>query len=110
MQTGINKFLEHFGFLRRKVEQKRVMRSLQHQRFLLRSGMKATAHVVEVEAQGHRINNLIEIKLALGIHKPDGKIIIAETHSIVDIHKIPIPGQKLQIWFTPQDISCVLIQ
>jgi hypothetical protein len=110
MQKSLHKFLEHLGFLRRMVEQKRIMRSLQHQRFLLRSGMKATAHVVEVETQGHRINNLIEIKLALGIHKPDGNVILTETHSIVEFHKIPIPGQKLQIWFTPQDISCVLIQ
>lgn len=110
MQKGINTLLDSVGFLRRFIAQKRILRNLQHQRFLLRTGMKATAHVVEVEAQGDRINNLIEVKLALGIHKPDGKVIIAETHSIVEVHKIPVPGQTLQIWFTPKDISCILIQ
>ena len=85
------------------------MNGLQQQRFLLRSGMQAMADVVEVQKKTCRVNDLVEIKLAVGIHKPDGKVVLAESHSVVNINKIPFAGQKLQIWFIPQDTSYILI-
>ena len=99
----------YFTLLKASSDRKRVMNSLQRQRYLLRTGIQTIADVVEVERKGSRVNNLIEIKIALGIHKPDGQIILAESRSVISIEKMPVPGQKLQIWMIPQDTSFILI-
>ena len=109
MKRLFDKVADWISALKTQTDRKKVMNGLQQQRFLLRSGMKAVADVVEVEKRICRVNDLIEIKLSIGIHKPDGNVVLAESHSVVNINKVPLPGQKLQIWFIPQDTSYILI-
>jgi hypothetical protein len=95
--------------LRTQSDRKKLINGLQQQRFLLRTGMQAVADVVEIQKKGIKINNLVEIKLVLSIHRSNGQIMLAESYSIVNIDKIPFQGQKLKIWFIPQDTSYILI-
>jgi|KBSSwiS6_1023812.scaffolds.fasta_scaffold11633_2 hypothetical protein len=109
MKRLFDKVTELVLTLRTQSDRRKLMNGLQQQRFLLRTGMQATADVVEIQKKGIRINNLVEIKFVLGIHKPNGQMMLAESYSIVNIDKIPLPGQKLKIWFIPQDTSYILI-
>ena len=109
MKRLFDKVADWISTLRTQTDRKKVMNGLQQQRFLLRSGMQGVADVVEVQRKTCRVNDLVEIKLAVGIHKPDGRVMFAESYSVVNINKVPFPGEKLRIWFIPQDTSYILI-
>ncbi len=95
--------------IRNHFRRKAILNGLRRQRHLLHAGLTGIADVVEVKPTCIQVNDLIEIRLELGIHKPDGRIIMTESRSVVDKTLIPVAGQKLKIHFLPRDTAYILI-
>ena len=98
-----------FNILRNHFHRKAILNGLSRQRHLLHAGLTAIADVVEVKLTCIQVNDLIEIRLELGIHKPDGRVLMAESRTVVNKSVIPAAGQKLKIHFLPRDTAYILI-
>jgi len=82
---------------------------LKHQRLLLRSGLEATAEVMDAVLFEDRVGSQLPIKLWIKLKKVDGSFLFTHTKTLVPISKIPSKGQLLQIKYIPGDIDSIVI-
>jgi len=109
LMKSIRKWLGRL-FFSKQVRRSLIMKKLQNQRFLLHSGLEATADVLNVERKGVTVHNLQEVNLFLGVHFPGHlKVEFICTTSVVEQTQLPKSGDKLNVKFNPMDTSAILI-
>ena len=99
-----NKIKRSFGSSHRK----EVFEQLQWQRFLLRTGVEATAQVLDLVEEHHPVHGFVQLRIWVLI-KVRGTITYRHIQTLVCYSKMPEIGNTIHIRYCPDDLSRVLI-
>lgn len=100
---------KNIGILWKKNRRKQIYDQLQQQRFLLRTGIPATAQVIDLVVQEESgMNDFVQMRLWVML-KMQGGISYQHIQTLMNKKDIPVVGQVLQIRCMPQDCSTVVV-
>jgi hypothetical protein len=89
-------------------KRKEVYRQLQWQRFLLKAGIPAAATIIDVDAEERVLPGWVQLDLFAMI-KVNERIVMRQVQTLVAAGKVPGIGDTLQIRFSEDNQSCILI-
>ena len=87
---------------------RQILEQLQQQRFLLRTGIPATAQVLDMVQEESEMNDFVLMRLWVML-KMQGDISYQHIQTLMKKKDIPVVGQILQIRCLPQDWSTVVV-
>ena len=81
---------------------------LQWQRFLLRTGVPATAHILDMVEEQDDLYGYVQLRMWVML-KIKGVIVYRHVQTLLNINQIPGIGDMIQIRYCPDDLSRIVI-
>jgi hypothetical protein len=91
-----------------KSERRKVYEQLQWQRFLLQTGVAASAQVLDLVEEHHPLTGYVQIRAWVMI-RVRGTITYRHIQTLVSYSRLPEVGSTVHIRYCPKDLSRVLI-
>lgn len=105
----MKKMFKNIFFLLKAKRRRQIYDQLQQQRFLLRTGIPATAEVLDLVVQeDSEMNDFVQMRLWVML-KMQGGTSYQHIQTLMNKKDIPVVGQVLQIRCLPQDWSTVVV-
>lgn len=104
----MSSLLNHIASIFQVNRRRRVYDQLQWQRFLLRTGIPATAHVLDMVQVKSEILEYVQVHIWVMV-RLKGSISYRHIQTLLDKKEIPAVGQTIHIRFCPDDMSKVII-
>ncbi len=99
---------KNIGILWRNNRRRQIYEQLQQQRFLLRTGIPATAQILDMVQEESEMNDFVQMRFWVML-KMQGGISYQHIQTLMNKKDIPAVGQVLQIRCLPQDWSTVVV-
>ncbi len=87
---------------------RKVYEQLQWQRFLLRTGVPATAHILDLVEEGNQILGYVQLRMWVEI-KIKGVVTYRHMQTLLSSNQKPQVGDVVHIRYCPDDLSRILI-
>ena len=81
---------------------------LQWQRFLLRTGVPATAHILDMVEEQDDLYGYVQLRMWVML-KIKGVIVYRHVQTLLNINQIPGIGDMIHIRYCPDDLSRIVI-
>lgn len=100
--------LENITRVFRLGDRRRVYNQLQWQRFLLRTGVPATAHVLDMVEEKGPMYGYVQIRFWVML-RVRGNITYRHIQTLLNKENLPSVGDTIHIRFCPDDMSKVIV-
>jgi hypothetical protein len=100
--------LKHIFQLVRGKRRRRIYEQLQWQRFLLRTGIPATAEVLDLVQEESEMSNYVQMRIWVML-KLKGTVSYQHIQTLLNKKDIPVIGQTIHIRYCADDMSNVII-
>jgi hypothetical protein len=100
--------LQWFNRLLQKNNRRLIYEQLQWQRFLLRTGVPATAHILDMVEENDQLLDYVQLRMWVML-KIKGVVTYWHMQTILSKEQTPQIGDVVHIRYCPDDLSRILI-
>lgn len=100
--------LQWFNRLLQKSSRRSVYEQLQWQRFLLRTGVPATAHILDMVEENDQLPDYVQLRMWVEM-KTKGVVTYRHIQTLLNRESKPQIGDIIHIRYCPDDLSRILI-
>lgn len=100
--------LQWFNRLLQKNSRRSVYEQLQWQRFLLRTGVPATAHILDMVEENDQLLGYVQLRMWVEL-KIKGVVTYRHIQTLLSREQKPQKGDIVHIRYCPDDLSRILI-
>jgi hypothetical protein len=101
-------FLEWLNNVLQKSSRRKVYEQLQWQRFLLRTGIPATARILDMVEEKRPLPGYVQMRLWIEL-RFKGAIAYLFMETLIDKTQLPAIGDTIHIRYCPDDMSRIII-
>ena len=100
--------LQSFNRLLQKNNRRLIYEQLQWQRFLLRTGVPATAHILDMVEENDQLLGYVQLRMWVML-KIKGVVTYRHMQTLLSKEQKPLVGDMVHIRYCPDDLSRILI-
>jgi hypothetical protein len=100
--------LQWFNRLLQKKSRRLIYEQLQWQRFLLRTGVPATVHILDMVEENDELLGYVQLRMWVEL-KIKGVITYRHMQTLLNREEKPLVGDMVHIRYCPDDLSRILI-
>ena len=100
--------LQWFNRLLQKNNRRLIYEQLQWQRFLLRTGVSATAHILDMVEENDQLPGYVQLRMWVML-KIKGVVTYRHMQTLLSREQKPLVGDMVHIMYCPDDLSRILI-